>query len=147
MHNMTSADVVAEARSWIGTPFHWQASLKGVGCDCKGFVAGVARELGLPEASGLYANISDYGAVVPVHLLRQGLAATLTRATEMQPGDVLLMNAGGKPQHLGIFTGEAVLHCWGRGEPRNRSVLPHPTRVAMKAWPVDSIWRFGSLDG
>jgi hypothetical protein len=34
--------VIAEARSWLGTPWHHQASLKGVGCDCIGFIRGVA---------------------------------------------------------------------------------------------------------
>lgn len=33
--------VVALARQWIGTPYHHQASLLGVGCDCLGLVRGV----------------------------------------------------------------------------------------------------------
>jgi NlpC/P60 family putative phage cell wall peptidase len=37
--------IVAEARSWIGTPYRHQASLKGVGCDCLGLVRGVWRAL------------------------------------------------------------------------------------------------------
>lgn len=42
--------VVEIARSWVGTPYHHQASLKGVGTDCFGLVRGVWRELyGLPE--------------------------------------------------------------------------------------------------
>lgn len=36
-------DIVAETRSWIGTPYRHQASLKGVGCDCLGLVRGVWR--------------------------------------------------------------------------------------------------------
>ena len=47
---MTDADVrrariVAAARSWLGTPYHHQASLRGVGCDCLGLVRGIWREL------------------------------------------------------------------------------------------------------
>ena len=38
-----AAKIVAEARSWIGTPYHHQASLKGVGCDCLGLIRGVWR--------------------------------------------------------------------------------------------------------
>lgn len=42
----TQADAIVHiARSWIGTPYHHQASLKGVGCDCFGLVRGVWREL------------------------------------------------------------------------------------------------------
>ena len=42
---MTRPDIVAAARGWIGTPYHHQASLKGVGCDCLGLLRGVWREL------------------------------------------------------------------------------------------------------
>ena len=37
--------VVALARAWLGTPYHHQASLRGVGTDCLGLVRGVWREL------------------------------------------------------------------------------------------------------
>ncbi|REC53631.1 peptidase, partial [Rhodosalinus sediminis] len=30
------ARVIAIARSWLGTPYHDQASLRGIGCDCLG---------------------------------------------------------------------------------------------------------------
>lgn len=46
----TRVRVVALARSWIGTPYHHQASLKGVGTDCLGLVRGVWRELYGTEA-------------------------------------------------------------------------------------------------
>ena len=43
---MTIAEhIVTEARGWIGTPYHHQASLKGVGCDCLGLIRGVWRGL------------------------------------------------------------------------------------------------------
>jgi NlpC/P60 family putative phage cell wall peptidase len=41
---ITIPDVVALARAWIGTPYHHQASIRGVGCDCLGLVRGVWRE-------------------------------------------------------------------------------------------------------
>jgi NlpC/P60 family putative phage cell wall peptidase len=37
--------VVDITRTWIGTPYHHQASLRGVGTDCFGLVRGVWREL------------------------------------------------------------------------------------------------------
>ena len=33
--------VLAEARSWLGTPYRHQGGRKGVGCDCLGLVRGV----------------------------------------------------------------------------------------------------------
>jgi NlpC/P60 family putative phage cell wall peptidase len=54
---LTRIALVAEARSWIGTPYRHQASLKGVGCDCLGLVRGVWRHcIGAePEAPPPYA--------------------------------------------------------------------------------------------
>ena len=42
--------VVTVARSWIGTPFHHLARVRGAGVDCIGLVIGVARELALVPA-------------------------------------------------------------------------------------------------
>lgn len=39
------AAIIAEAIIWKGTKFHDNASVKGVGCDCIGFLAGVFRTL------------------------------------------------------------------------------------------------------
>lgn len=49
--------VVAEALSWVGTPYRHQASRKGVGCDCLGLARGVWRTLygDEPEAPGPYS--------------------------------------------------------------------------------------------
>ena len=49
---LASADptrVISVARSWLGTPYHDQASLRGVGCDCLGLARGVWREVVGPE--------------------------------------------------------------------------------------------------
>ncbi len=138
----TGADVVAEALTWLRTPFAWQASLKGVGADCKGLVWGVARELGLPEAASLYAGMSDYGARVPIERLKAGLAATLTRVPSPALGDVLLMKVAGRAQHLAIFAGGDVVHTYSTGP---RQVIATPSAVALRAWPLDSVWRFPSL--
>lgn len=39
------SQIIAQARSWIGTPYRHQASLKGIGCDCLGLIRGVWREV------------------------------------------------------------------------------------------------------
>jgi NlpC/P60 family putative phage cell wall peptidase len=43
---VTRETIVAAARSWFGTPYHHQASVKGVGSDCLGLIRGIWRELG-----------------------------------------------------------------------------------------------------
>jgi NlpC/P60 family putative phage cell wall peptidase len=58
MSKMITRDaLVAEARSWIGTRYRHQASVKGVGCDCLGLIRGVWRGCvgDEPEAPPPYA--------------------------------------------------------------------------------------------
>lgn len=140
----TAADIVAEAWEWWRTPFHWQASLKGVGADCKGLVAGVLRELGLPEGRNLYAAMVDYGGRVPIVVLKQGLAATFAPARTPCAGDVLLMRMAGVPQHLGIHCGDVLMHTYNGGP---KMVIPTSLKVALRAWPLVSAWRLRSLAG
>lgn len=45
MTNTLPERVVIAARAWIGTPYHHQASLMGVGTDCLGLVRGVWRDI------------------------------------------------------------------------------------------------------
>ena len=48
-HMIDSETIVRCARGWLGTPYHHQASVKGVGCDCLGLIRGLWRELCGPE--------------------------------------------------------------------------------------------------
>lgn len=41
---ITPEQIVSIARSWLGTPYHHQAAVKGAGCDCLGLVRGVYAE-------------------------------------------------------------------------------------------------------
>lgn len=139
------AAVVTEARTWIGTPFHWQQSTKGRGCDCKGLIAGVAREIGRDEAASRFAAMGDYRpGKVPLAALAQGLATLFDRVDTACPGDILLLLAGGAPQHLAIVS-EAhagvphrMIHCYGKGPSRVIEVpMGHVWRGA-----IVSIWRW-----
>ena len=140
--------VVAEAREWVGTPAHWQQSVKGVGCDCKGLVVGVARALGRPEADSLFARKADYReGRIDTSLLRGGLVALFDRVPSAQAGDILLLRLGGLAQHLAFVVAAdlagaptAMIQCTvgGRLGVRERRVLPQDQ--------IDSIWRWRPLD-
>ena len=134
--------VVAEARKWVGTPFHDQASLKGVGCDCKGLVWGVARELGRKEANTPYAQFIHYDLKrkggVPGKLLREGMAALFDRAEEIKPGDILLLAHDGDPIHLAIATDEGfAIHASGKRGVKERSLV-----AVCHKYQIDSVWRW-----
>jgi NlpC/P60 family putative phage cell wall peptidase len=88
------AEIVAEARSWIGTPYHVCADLKGIGCDCAMLLVRVFCDLGLvapfdprPYSSDWHLHRSDE------KYLDQLLAHAHIVATP-EPGDVVLFRVG-----------------------------------------------------
>jgi NlpC/P60 family putative phage cell wall peptidase len=105
--------IVAEARSWIGTPYRHQASLKGVGCDCLGLVRGVWRNcIGAePEAPPPYAP--DWAEARGEEALatagERHLIAVACDAFEA--GDVLLFRwrDGCVAKHAAIASGEGTM--------------------------------------
>ena len=55
--------IIIAARAWAGTPYHHQASVKGVGCDCLGLIRGLWRELLGEEPEAMPAYTRDWGDV------------------------------------------------------------------------------------
>jgi cell wall-associated NlpC family hydrolase len=109
----TSAEVVAEAYSWIGTPWVHQHRTKGLAVDCAGLVIGVARELGLVPA---YFDVQGYGRQADGSLLSV-CEQNMTRVPwdQARAGDVLVVSVGADPQHMGILVpyrhgGFAMVH-------------------------------------
>lgn len=100
--------IVAEARSWIGTPYRHQGSLKGVGCDCLGLVRGVWRALygAEPEAVPPYAR--DWAEAATSEPLAEAGFRNLAAVefARIAPGDVLLFRwrAGMVAKHAAIVS-------------------------------------------
>ncbi len=101
------------ARSWIGTPYLHQASLKHVGCDCLGLVRGVWRELyGVePETPPPYSP--DWAEAGGSETLAEAGCRHLINipCTEFTAGDVLLFRW--RPhlpaKHAGIATSKTTM--------------------------------------
>jgi NlpC/P60 family putative phage cell wall peptidase len=89
---ISRSTIVSAARSWLGTPYAHQASLKGVGCDCLGLVRGVWRELYGDEPEQLPPYSPEWAEAGGV----EAMAAAACRHLEEIPiaefaeGDVLL---------------------------------------------------------
>ncbi|MBB4212677.1 NlpC/P60 family putative phage cell wall peptidase [Rhodothalassium salexigens DSM 2132] len=122
---MTEPDtIVALARRWLGTPWHHQGRVRGVGVDCAGLVIGVARDLGLDPVDvtgyGRRPDSDDLVRLIRAHLIEIPLA-------EAQPAAVLLMRIDGRAQHLGILTDVGLLHAYALA----RRVVEHR---------IDPVW-------
>jgi len=138
--------VVNEALEWVGTPFMPHQSAKGSGCDCKGLLWGVARELKLEEAESVHALATDYDLHrIPSDRFKAGLAELFDRVEgEPKPGDVLLLKLFGSPAHIAICTVGGI----AEGRAVHAQVAPAERvkearlRSLTKLMPVDSVWRW-----
>lgn len=103
-----TADLVALARGWIGTPFVEGASVRGVGADCLGLVRGVfaeatGRPLIVPPPPGRDWALDRRGDPLLAGVARH---ADRVPRGDARPGDVLVfryhVNAAG--HHCGVIT-------------------------------------------
>ncbi len=109
------SSVVTEARSWLGTPYHHAADVKGPkgGVDCAMFLVRVFVDAGIvppfdprPYAQYFYLHqgepkyrnwVEQYG-----HQVEGG-----------EPGDVALFQFGRAISHGGIYIGDdLMIHAW-----------------------------------
>lgn len=122
----SARDVIVAARAWIGTPYHHQASIRGVGADCLGLIRGVWADLYGEPTERPPAYSRDWGEVAG----EETLLAAATRhliakdTSEAQVGDVLIfrMRAGAIAKHASILaTSETMIHA---AEDRRLSEVP-----------------------
>jgi len=103
-----ATDIVAIARSWIGTPYVHQASRKGAGCDCLGLLRGVWRERFGEEAETPPPYSPDW-ELEGGESLRDGLSRHLKPVplAAIAPGDVLLFRMAPRApaKHCAILAG------------------------------------------
>lgn len=99
-------DIVAEARSWLGTPYRHQASMRGAGTDCLGLIRGVWRSLYGQEPEAVPAYTADWsettGEEVVLSAASRWLRAKPLSSNDI--GDVIVfrMRSTGVAKHLGL---------------------------------------------
>ncbi len=136
---VTRADVVACARSWIGTPFIHQHRAKAHGVDCAGLVIGVARELGIVEPDfdvNGYARTPDgVSLIAECEKFMDPISMW-----SLRPGNVLVLKFDLDPQHIGIVGdymhgGLTLIHAYGttdgKGKVEERRLDPGRMRVMI----------------
>lgn len=110
---MTRDAVVQEAMSWIGTPFHDCAGIKGVGTDCLHLVIRVYAAAGVIEDF----EPEPYGPQWFQHrdepLFLLGLSEHARQVEVAQPGDIAMYTFGRHAAHSAIvIDGESIVHAY-----------------------------------
>jgi NlpC/P60 family putative phage cell wall peptidase len=144
--------IVAEARSWMGTPWRHQAALKGVGTDCVGFIAGVGLACGVADAEAFKNDpvFKGYGRDPDPVLLEQGCQRYLEpiRFEDIKPADVLRLAVAGDPRHFAfVSTVDPVyiIHAYSMQNPALSRVVEHGLGPVWRA-RVDQAYRFRGVD-
>ncbi|KAF0170419.1 MAG: hypothetical protein FD162_3537 [Rhodobacteraceae bacterium] len=114
-----SALVIAVARSWLGTLYHDQASLRGVGCDCLGLARGIWREVVGDEPFSIPPYTRDWGETGPHEVLANGAASMLIpiAMSDVGPGALVLFRMAPRAiaKHVGILTApDRFIHAYER---------------------------------
>ena len=119
---MPTADqmrVIAAARGWLGTPYHDQASVKGIGCDCLGLVRGVWREVVGDEPLPLPRYSRDWGETGTREPLAEAARQVMPEIPVADPtlGTLILfrMRTGAVAKHCGIISApDRFIHAYER---------------------------------
>jgi cell wall-associated NlpC family hydrolase len=103
---ISRSDIVAEARSWLGTRFQHRGHAKGIGADCIGLVYGIASHFNLIPSE---FTMPSYAPVPSNGLMMGNCRRFLPRRSQPLPGSIALMRFQHEPTHLAIF-GDHPLH-------------------------------------
>lgn len=138
--------VIAEARTWLNTPYHHLADVKGVGVDCAMLLVSVYKATGLVPA-GL-----DPRPYVPDWHLHRGeekflgwLAQHGTPVERPQPGDVAVWRFGRTYSHGAIVVDAqgGIVHAY---KDASSVVLGSLHESALAQRPV-RYWCINGIDG
>lgn len=122
---MSREAVVAEARTWLGTPYHHDARVKGHGVDCAQFILWTFSNAGIIEPRviegythdwHLHRNEEAYLAIVEEYLDAVDdleLSFEERQDVVLRPADVLVFRVGRTYSHGAIVTGGSrVIHSY-----------------------------------
>lgn len=105
--------VIAEAMTWLGTPWHHRARVKGAGVDCAQFLIAVYSAAGLiPEFdSGDYPK--DWHLHQDEPRFKNWLLQFADPVATPEPGDVAMFRFGRHESHASIVIDfPKVIHAW-----------------------------------
>lgn len=100
---MTPNDIVAAARSAIGTPFRHQGRMSASVSDCVGLAAHICDQIGIPYVDRSGYSRGPFNGLLEAALDEQEFIEPVSDGP--LPGDLLLIRIKRNPQHVAIFAG------------------------------------------
>jgi NlpC/P60 family putative phage cell wall peptidase len=137
-------DIVAQARRWVGTPYHHQQSHLGVGADCLGLVRGVWRDLYGAETEAPQPYSRDWAEAEGTETLIEAASRHMTAVpvAEARGGDLVVFRyrRSSPAKHVGILCApERVVHAMEGGPAVEMSVTPWWRRRIVAAFSFPGI--------
>ncbi len=116
-NKITRMEIVQEARTWIGTPFRHQGSLKGVACDCIGLIKAIGMQFKLMDYDQTYPealSYANYSMMPDSKRMREALGRWFipVPVAEAQVADFYFMAWGREPQHVALVTDHGIIHSY-----------------------------------
>lgn len=102
------AEVIIEARRWLGVPFRHQGRTR-YGVDCVGLVICVAAKLGIIPID---LDRRDYGRTPSRDELANKVREYCEPADDLQPGCIAAIRWNKELAHMAIFTGTTLIHSY-----------------------------------
>lgn len=110
---LTHAMIVETARAWIGTPYHHQASRRGIGTDCLGLVRGVWRDIYGSDAETPPAYSRDWAEAGGRETMLDAASRHLQKILlgDIAPGDAVVfrLRPGVVAKHAAIVASASTI--------------------------------------
>ncbi len=109
--------IIDEAKTWLGTPYHRGARIKGVGVDCGQFLIGVYEVAGVLEPGecnpGYYPHEIHLHRTVEKYL--EWILKYCDKVDTPEPGDIAMFKFGKSSSHSAIVVKwPVVIHSYVR---------------------------------
>ncbi len=133
--------IIEEARSFLGTPFHHQGRVKHHGVDCVGLIACIGKTLGLFDYDR--TNYSWQPSGILLDELEKAGFVKLPEEAEPEFGDVgvFWLTKRQVVQHIAIFTEHGMLHTFQDVGKVVEHVVDHTWRKRLAG-----VYRFPGVD-
>ncbi len=138
------SNIVDAARSWLGTPYHHQAALKGIGADCLGLVRGVWRDVygTEPEHPPPYSRDWAEASGIETMIAAAERHFEARAPGDARPGDVLLfrLRAGAVAKHAGLLaTPSTFVHAMEGGGAAEVALSPWWRRRIVRVFAFPGV--------